>query len=94
MDNYEEELSNIAKLPFNEITSDYKIIILSNKVLYLCNFIKILDYSDAKIAIKVKKNKSLTIEGDNLYICQINKREIVIKGNINICDFGEGNGKK
>lgn len=94
MDNYDEELLNVAKLPFNEITSDYKIIMLSNKVLYLCNFIKILDYSDTKIAIKVKRNKSLTILGKNLYICQINKREIVIKGDIDICDFGAGNGEK
>lgn len=94
MDNFEEELTMVAQLPFNEITKDYKLIMLSNKVLYLCNFIKILDYSDSKIVIKVKKMKCLTITGEDLQICQINIREIVIKGIIFICDFGENNENK
>lgn len=94
MDNYIEELTSIAKLPFNEITNDYKIIMLSNRVLYLCNFLKILEYSDYKIVVKVKKLKYLTINGENLQICQINTKEMIIKGIIAICDFGENDEKK
>ncbi len=94
MNNFVEELCGISKLPFNEITKDYKIIMLSNKSLYLCNFIRVLDYSDTKIVVKLKKVKSLEITGENLQICQINKSELIIKGYINLIDFGENNEKK
>lgn len=94
MNNFASELCDIAKLPFNEITSDYKIIMLSNKVLHLCNFIKVLDYTSSKIVIKVKKTKSIDIIGENLQICQINKSELIIKGIIQYVDFGENNEKK
>lgn len=94
MDNFLEELTSITKLPFNEIISDYKLIMISNKALYLCNFVKILDYSENKITIRVKKMRLLMILGENLQICQINKGEIVIKGNISSCDFGVSDEKK
>ena len=67
---------------------------LSNKSLYLCNFIRVLDYSDTRIVVKLKKVKSLEITGENLQICQINKSELIIKGCINLIDFGENNEKK
>ena len=44
MNNLIEELLDIVKLPFNEISNDFKLVILSNKVLNISNFLKILDY--------------------------------------------------
>ena len=87
MDNYVSEICNICKLPFNEVISDFKIIQVSNKAVFIYNYIKILDYSDEKIVLKVKNN-TLNIEGANLFISQINKNEILIKGNILICGVG------
>ncbi len=94
MNNFIEEISNIAKLPFNEILKDYKLIMISNKILYLSNYTKILDYSKSKIIFKVYKSK-IEILGENMQISQINKKEIVIKGTIISCNLGEqgDNGK-
>ena len=93
MNNFIEELSNIVKLPFNEISKDFKIICVSNKILYISNFIKILDYTNEKIIIKVKKNQNVEVFGCDLCIGQINKKELVIKGNIENLDFGVHNEK-
>lgn len=92
MNNFIQEISDIVKLPFNEINKDFKIIMLSNKVLYVCNYIKILDYSCEKLVLKVHKNY-LEISGNGLYISQINRNEIVIKGVINSYSFGGNNDK-
>lgn len=93
MNNFLEELSNIVKLPFNEISKDFKIIMIGNKILYISNYIKILDYSSEKLSLKVYKNY-LEISGSNLIISQINKGEIVIKGNIIAYSFGGNNATK
>ncbi len=82
MNNLLNELSQIAKLPFNEIMNDYKFVIISDKILHLSNFIKILDYTSDCVKVLVKKNKSIEIVGENLHISQINKQEIIIKGKI------------
>jgi len=84
MDNYLNEICDICKLPFNEIINDYKVTQIGNKAIVVYNFIKILDYSDEKISLKVKGD-IFTIIGVNLYISQINKNEIIIKGKICSC---------
>lgn len=94
MNNFDEELLKVAKLPFNEILKDFKIIMLSNKLLYISNFLKVLEYSNEKIVIKVKKSQKVQIEGAGLIICQINKGELMIKGEINICNLGDNNETK
>lgn len=81
MDNFIGEILNICKLPFDEIVKDYKVIQLGRKAIYVCNFLKILDYSEEKILLKVSKGK-LQILGEDLFISQINKKEIVVKGSI------------
>mgnify|MGYP001775257171 CR=1 FL=1 len=63
--------------------------IISNKVLNISNFLKILDYSNEKIVIKVKKTKNIAIIGENLQICQINKKELIIKGHICSIELGD-----
>ncbi len=93
MDNFVGELTEIAKLPFNEIYRDFKLIFLSNKIVYLSNFVKVLNYSYEKIDIRVNKNKCISFSGKDLQICQINRGEIIIKGVFAICDFGENNEK-
>lgn len=94
MNNLIEELLDIAKLPFNEISKDFKLVVLSDKVLHISNFLKILDYSNEIIEIKVKKTKNIAIVGENLQICQINKKELIIKGHICSIELGEINEKK
>lgn len=88
MDNYIEEIINVTKLPFNEISKDIKVIMVSNKVLYIANFIKILDYSKERLVLKIHKN-TLEISGIDMSISLINKREIIIKGQILNVGFGD-----
>jgi len=92
MDNFIQELSNIVKLPFDEINKDFKIISLSNKSLYISNYIKILDYTPNRVVLKVYKD-FLEILGSELCISQINKNEIILKGNILSILFGGKNEK-
>lgn len=87
MDNLINEICQICKLPFNEIYKDYKVVQLSDKAIFVYNYIKIVGYSDEKISLKVKNN-ILEIVGKDLFISQINKKEIIIKGNI--LSFGVG----
>ena len=87
MDNFLSEICSICKLPFNEVISDYKIIQISNRVIFIYNYIKLIDYSNSKIILKVK-NDTLEISGENLFISQIDKNEILIKGNILMCNLG------
>lgn len=89
MNNYIKELASICKLPFNEISKDFKVIQLGTKSIYVSNYIKIIDYSTEKLVLKVKNN-SLEIIGTDLFISQINKSEIVVKGNINSFSLGMG----
>ena len=86
MDNFIKEISDIVKLPFNEIMKDFKLMMLSNKTIYISNFIKILDYSDEKLVLKVNRNV-LEVVGKDLYISQMNKNEIIVKGNIFSCSL-------
>lgn len=93
MDNYFNEIIGAVKLPFNEINKDTKIMLVGNKVLYVSNYIKILDYSTERIVVKVYKN-ILEILGQNISISQINKREMIIKGTLNVIQYSEGNNEK
>lgn len=79
MDNFVKEILNTCKLPFEEVSKDFKVIQLGRKVIYICNYQKILDYSCEKVVLKLSKGK-LSVLGEDLYISQINKKEIIIKG--------------
>ena len=93
MNNFIKEITGIAKLPFNEVLKDFKIIMISNKVMFVSNYIKILDYSEEKLVLRVYNN-ILEIQGENLFISQINKSEIVIKGRIDAYFLGVNSDKK
>lgn len=81
MINYIREIVGVCKLPFDEIIKEYKIIQLGSRIIYISNFIKIIDYSDERLVLKVK-NGLLEIKANNLKIQQLNKGEIVLKGKI------------
>ena len=81
MINYIREIVGVCKLPFDEIIKEYKIIQLGNRIIYISNFIKIIDYSDERLVLKVK-NGLLEIKANNLKIQHLNKGEIVLKGKI------------
>lgn len=92
MENFLHELTEVAKLPFDEISKEFKVIMLGNKLLHITNYLKILDYSKESISLKVKKN-ILNVIGSDLIISQINKREIIIKGEIYSFSLGDHNEK-
>lgn len=79
MDNYLKELFSICKLPLSEIIGEYKIIVCGGKCIYISNFLKIIDYSNSKVVLKIKKN-TIEILGENLSIQLLNKGEILVSG--------------
>lgn len=81
MENYLDEIINACKLPFSEVVTEFKVIQIGNKIIYIGNFKKILDYSNNRVALKTSK-EVVEIVGNNLLISQINKNEIIIKGDI------------
>lgn len=81
MTNFISEIAGICKLPFSEILKDFKIIQLGKKAIYICNYKKIIDYSSEKVVLKIQGN-TLEIGGKDLFISQINRGEIIIKGDI------------
>ena len=93
MNNYIKEIVEICKLPFSEIKDDYKILQVGSKLIYVCNFKRIIDYSDSRIVLKIKNN-TLEIVGSGLKIKQIEKSEIIISGFIVSCGLGVVGDKK
>lgn len=81
MENFLGEILNICRLPIDEISKDFKVIQIGRKAIYICNFSKVLDYTNEKIVLKLRKG-ALQINGNALFISQINKKEIVVKGDI------------
>ena len=87
MDNYINELIDICKLPINEINNKFKIIYLGGDILYVSNYIKLLDYGCEKVVLKVKGN-TIEILGLSLVIKLLNKKEILISGKIYSVSMG------
>ena len=81
MENYLNEIVSACKLPFSEVLSEFKVVQIGQKVIYICNFKKILDYSCNRIVLKAVKDV-IEVVGSDLVISQIEKNEIIIKGEI------------
>lgn len=79
---YCNEYLKILKLPLNEIINEYKIIQIGSRLVEVINFIKILSYGTEMITLKVKDNE-INIEGSNLEIKELDRKDIIIAGNIN-----------
>lgn len=92
MVNFLEEIVNICGLPYNELNNCHKIIQVGNKILYISNFIRIVDYSDKRLVLKVKKDL-IEVVGQNLEIRLLNKGEVIVTGDILFSKFGEMNEK-
>ena len=60
---------------------EYYIIIYSNFI-YIYKYIDILKFTDSFISLKLDKFK-INISGSNLLITKLEKKELLIKGNIN-----------
>jgi sporulation protein YqfC len=90
LENYIKELINVCKLPFDEITKNFKLIWFGNNGLYVSNFKKIIDYRQESIVLSIKNN-TLEIKGSELKISQINKGEMVVIGKINYVALGVNN---
>ncbi len=93
MDNYISELASICKLPFEDITKNFKLIWFGSTGLYVANYKRIIDYNSDKVVLKINNN-TLEIFGENICISLINKGEILIKGNISSVSLGVVNEKR
>ena len=93
MENYINELYSICKLPLAEINNKFKIVQVGDSIVYISNYLKLIDYGNEKIVLKVKNNL-LEICGENLMISQLNKNEIIISGRIYSSVLGDYNAKK
>lgn len=74
-----EELKNL-KSPFDEVL-DYKYYVISNKVIGVSGYKKLINYTTENISLGVKHNV-LNIEGKNMKIKELDKSSIVIVGEI------------
>lgn len=82
MSQFFSEISKLTGLPFNEITSDFKVVYLGGGGVFISNYEKILIYNTELLALKVKYNV-LNIEGKDLIIKQLSRGEIIAEGKIN-----------
>lgn len=93
MENYLSEIIHICKLPLEELIKDFKAVQIGRRAIYICNYNRIIDYSLNKIVLKSHEN-TLEVSGDNLQISQLNKKEIVIRGDIYFFGTGVVNDEK
>lgn len=59
----------------------YKIV-WGDEVIWIANYIKIIEYSKERVKLKVKNNV-LIIEGCDISIDMLEKKELMLKGKIN-----------
>lgn len=81
MDSVFTELARYMSVPFDEIL-DYRYYVISNNVVNVSGYKKLLSYSLDSVMLGVKKNV-LCIEGSNLKIKELDKSNIVVTGKIN-----------
>lgn len=79
MQGFLNEISTLTEIPFDYLSGNFKITILSFDVVYISNFIKILSYSNEQVTLKVKNN-TLNIYGENISISQLSPKELILKG--------------
>ncbi|MBE5736404.1 MAG: hypothetical protein E7356_03505 [Clostridiales bacterium] len=93
MNNFIQEIVDTCKLPFGEISKDFKIIWIGIGSLYICNYRKLVDYNTDRIVISTAYG-AIEVVGDNLVLRQINKGEMIVSGEIISISRGGVNGKK
>jgi len=81
MSGFLETISNYCGLPLDTVLNSFKVIMLSNKSVYIEGSIKITSYSTKEINLKVKGGY-LLITGENLNVKEYCKEDLMICGKI------------
>jgi len=81
MSGFLENIANFSGLPLDTILTSFKIIMLSNKSIYIEGSLKIISYSIKEVCLKVKGG-CLLITGENLSVKEYCKSDLVICGGI------------
>lgn len=81
MINFLNEIAQIAELPIGEINNTVAISCIGGKAVVVNNYLKILTYSSNHIVLKIKEDE-LIIEGRDIIIKQLSKKDICLVGNI------------
>lgn len=76
-----EDIAKLTGLPLDIINNGYRIYNFAGKSIYIENFKSIITYTTTLISLKLKKG-AVKIQGENLYIKEINLTSIVINGDI------------
>lgn len=76
-----DRIANFLEMPEELVGDNTKITLVDNKYLYLEGKNQIVDYYDHYIKIKTKK-VTITLDGKNMEIKEINDNELVIEGEI------------
>lgn len=79
MHGFNEEYSSLLKMPINEVFADFKIIYTGGKVVEILNYVKIMKYTKEILVLKVRNNE-VAIEGKNLQIKEMCKKDIIVIG--------------
>lgn len=79
MFNFFEEIKNKARK--NKVLSDYNIILISGKLLYIEGHIGLVNISPTLIVLKVRGAR-IEIVGENLYINELTENTMTIEGNV------------
>lgn len=82
-----QELSNITKLPIDELTKGYSIQILSGKAMNISNYKKILIYTMNRLVLSTNSG-TVEVIGENIKISELDSGTITIKGKINSLSLG------
>ena len=81
MVNYLNEILDTAKLEPLDINTMISYCCVGGKVIVVNNYIKIISYSPVAVVLKVKHDE-LVIEGSDIYIKELNKKDITLAGEI------------
>lgn len=76
-----DRIADFLEMPEELVGDNTKITLVDNKYLYLEGKNQIMDYYDHYIKVKTKK-VTITIDGKNLEIKEINDNELVIEGEL------------
>ncbi|MCL1901940.1 MAG: YabP/YqfC family sporulation protein [Firmicutes bacterium] len=76
-----ENIANFCGLPLDTVLTSFKIIMLSDKSVYIEGSLKITSYSQTEISLKVKGGY-LLVTGENLTVKEYCKSDLVICGHI------------
>jgi len=81
MSGFLENIANFCGLPLDTVLASFKVIMLSDKSIYIEGSLKITSYSIKEISIKVKGGY-LLVTGENLAVKEYCKSDLLICGKI------------